>query len=171
MNLFVIYIGGTHANSLIELHDMRFVVANCIEDTYDFLRKSWWGIPASLHLDAWGVLNYADGYQIQIAKNKPEDDVNKLYFVNLGGYDAKQFTELHQNVFVVAADESEAKRKAVQQIAAWQSPHRDYLYEMEQCLDLNTRLQADGYYIHLTRQNEPRPFAFTCHYTPIGSKE
>ena len=44
MKLFVIYIGGTHEKSLIELHDMRFVVANTIEETYDALRQSWWGI-------------------------------------------------------------------------------------------------------------------------------
>lgn len=60
MKLFVIYIGGAHEKSLIELHDMRFVVANTIEETYDTLRQSWWGTPASLHLDAWGVLDYAD---------------------------------------------------------------------------------------------------------------
>lgn len=50
MKLFAIYIGGAHKKSLIELHDMRFVIANTIEETYDTLRQSWWGIPASLHL-------------------------------------------------------------------------------------------------------------------------
>lgn len=66
MKLFVIYIGGAHEQGLIELHDIRFVVANTIEDTYARLRKSWWGIPKSLHLDAWGILEYADGYNINI---------------------------------------------------------------------------------------------------------
>lgn len=45
VHLFVIYIGGSHNQSLIELHDMRFVVANNIEDTYSLLRQSWWGFP------------------------------------------------------------------------------------------------------------------------------
>jgi hypothetical protein len=43
MKLFVIYIGGTHEKALIELHDMRFVIADKIEDTYPALRNSWWG--------------------------------------------------------------------------------------------------------------------------------
>jgi len=62
MNLFVIYIGGRHDHSLIELHDMRFSLAHSIEDTYETLRSSWWGIPNSLHIDGWGILKYADGY-------------------------------------------------------------------------------------------------------------
>ncbi len=40
MHLFVIYIGGSHNQSLIELHDMRFIIANNIEETYDELRQS-----------------------------------------------------------------------------------------------------------------------------------
>lgn len=48
MHLFVIYIGGSHSQSLIELHDMRFVIASTIEETYDALRQSWWGTPISL---------------------------------------------------------------------------------------------------------------------------
>ncbi len=56
MNLFMIYIGGTIHGALIELHDMRFVCADKIEDTYSSLKKNWWGSPESLHLDAWGMV-------------------------------------------------------------------------------------------------------------------
>jgi len=41
MNLFVIYIGGGHKDALIELHDIRIVIAKTIEDTYESLRTSW----------------------------------------------------------------------------------------------------------------------------------
>ncbi len=53
-NLFVIYIGGSHEGALIELHDMRLIISDTIENAYETLRKSWWGTPESLHLDAWG---------------------------------------------------------------------------------------------------------------------
>lgn len=33
--LFIIYIGGSHEKAFIELHDMRFVIAETIEDTYE----------------------------------------------------------------------------------------------------------------------------------------
>ncbi|MFC3909420.1 DUF1543 domain-containing protein [Legionella dresdenensis] len=168
MKLFVIYIGGAHEKSLIELHDMRFVVANTIEETYETLRNTWWGIPTSLHLDAWGVLNYADGYSLKISHTPPEQNDKKLYFVNLGGYDSHQFTELHQNVFVVAPDEAQAKHKAVQQITQWESPHRDYLHQIDILLDVNQLLATSNYYLHLEKETNPQPFEFTCRYTPIG---
>lgn len=56
MKLFLIYIDGAHERSFIELHDIRFIIANKIEDTYDALRSSWWGKPGTLHLDSWGAL-------------------------------------------------------------------------------------------------------------------
>lgn len=168
MKLFVIYIGGTHEKSLIELHDMRFVIANTIEETYDTLRQSWWGIPSSLHLDAWGALDYADGYNIQLSNRPPEGQSKKLYFVNLGGYNQKQFTELHRNVFVVASNEIEAKQKAVQQITEWESPHRDYLHQVDSILNLNEILAKKNCYLHLKEDSHIKPFEFTCRYTPIG---
>lgn len=168
MKLFVIYVGGSHEKSLIELHDMRFVVANTIEETYDALRQSWWGIPTTLHLDAWGVLEYADGHRIQVSKTPSNNKINKLYFVNLGGYDQQQFTELHKNVFVVASDEVQAKQKAVQQISEWESPHRDYLHQVESILNLNEVLAKENHYLHLKEDNHIKSFEFTCRYTPIG---
>lgn len=111
-HLFVIYIGGSHSKALVELHDVRLVVADKIEDTYAALRKSWWGIPESLHLDAWGVLHWADGYSVEIDSHCTNS--HKLYFINLGGYDSEQFTKLHRNVFVVAKNDQEAKIRALQ---------------------------------------------------------
>lgn len=168
MKLFVIYIGGTHEKSLIELHDMRFVVANTIEETYDALRQSWWGIPTSLHLDAWGVLDYVDNHNIQISNIPPDKQSKQLYFVNLGGYNQQQFTELHKNVFVVAADEVQAKQKAVKQIAEWESPHCDYLHQVDSVLNLNEILAVENHYLHLKEDSHGKPFEFTCRYTPIG---
>ena len=167
MKLFVIYIGGAHDKSFIELHDMRFIIADKIENTYDALRSSWWGKPGTLHLDAWGALEYADGYNI-IIRDEPADNVeNKLYFLNLGGYDSKEFTELHKNVFVVAPNESKAKVRALKQILDWESHHRDYQFEVDNVLDVSNIL-SDKQYIHLQQTDEERKFEFICKYIPIG---
>ncbi len=170
MNLFVIYIGGSHDNSLIELHDIRFVIAENIEDTYERLRHSWWGIKESLHIDAWGILNYADGYRIEVSKKQPVDSSNQLFFINLGGYDPKQFTELHKNIFVVAPSEREARHKALQQILNWQAPHLDYLYQVDNLVNINLLIKDEGYCFHLTEQKSVEEFKFSCHYNPIGRK-
>ncbi len=87
-----------------------FVVAQSIEETYDVLRKTWWGTAESLHLDAWGELVYVMvtiypyGLKVILLRF-----MKKLYFLNLGGYDSKQFTELHHNVFIIAQDKQAPK--------------------------------------------------------------
>lgn len=168
MKLFVIYIGGIHERAFIELHDMRFIMAEKIEDTYDKLRNSWWGTPSSLHLDAWGELNYADGYNIRLKNTPPNDTENKLYFVNLGGYDKREFTELHKNVFVVAPNESKAKVRALKQVLDWESHHRDYQFELENIVDLSLMAKNQNLSIHLNKTSIEQKFEFICKYVPIG---
>lgn len=48
MKLFAIYIGGELEDANIELHDMRFVLAPSITETYAEFRRQWWGVPKSL---------------------------------------------------------------------------------------------------------------------------
>lgn len=169
MKLFIIYIGGSTKTSLIELHDMRFVVAQSIEKTYDVLRNTWWGTAESLHLDAWGELAYADGYDIVVQPKVNIAPVHeKLYFLNLGGYDSKQFTELHRNVFVVAEDKQAAKIKAKAQIQAWEVPHTDSNLEVENIISVEECFERSEYALVLTKTDNPKPFVFTCKYTPIG---
>ncbi len=168
MKLFFIYIGGSHEKSFIELHDMRFVAAEIIEDTYEELKRSWWGKPESLHLDAWGCLHYADGHEIHLKNEPPADMENKLFFVNLGGYDKNEFTELHKNVFVVAKDASKAKVKALKQILEWQSYHRDYQFDVEKIINVDSILADKNTYIHLSLNEQSIPFEFTCKFVPLG---
>jgi hypothetical protein len=169
MKLFAVYIGGIAPGANIELHDMRFCAGETIEDCYDDLRAQWWGAPESLHLDCWGALESADGYDIAL-KPEPYAGENRLWFVNLGGYTQSEFTELHKNVFVVALNESKAKVRALKTILDWESHHRDYLYEVEQILCLNDAAQVKGLHIHLLPSGNPKPFAFTCRYRTIGEK-
>src|ERR1700749_3543427 len=99
MRLFAIYIGGEFTGANIELHDMRFVVASSIPDTYEQLRSQWWGIPNILHIDCWAEITHADGYDLGV-RPEPFLGPERLYYVNLGGYDPSEFIEKHKNVFV-----------------------------------------------------------------------
>lgn len=170
MKLFVVYVGGKMPTSLIELHDIHFGVGETIEDTYDQLRQQWWGVANTLHLDAWGSLDYVDGYAIRLQDAPAPLIDKKLFFVNLGGYDFNEFTELHRNVFVVADNAIEAKKLAMAkaQVTDWKVPHKDYLFEVENCVNLQNLLQARGIYLTLEPSEEAIPFQFTCQYLPIG---
>jgi len=41
--LYLVVLGGRAKKANIELHDVRWVVGSKIEDTYDTLRKDWFG--------------------------------------------------------------------------------------------------------------------------------
>jgi hypothetical protein len=166
MKLFAIYIGGELAGANIELHDMRFVVAPSIADTYEELRRQWWGIPKSLHIDCWAEITHADGCDVTL-RAEPFAGPEKLYYVNLGGYDATEFLEKHRNVFVVAKTVAEAKARAIKNAKHWTAPHRDEMYEAEQAFSLNESGRAQELYLHLTPAPETKPQTFTCDYTPI----
>ncbi|HEX7665912.1 MAG TPA: DUF1543 domain-containing protein, partial [Polyangiaceae bacterium] len=118
MKLFAIYVGGEHPRANIELHDMRFVVARTVTETYDELRRQWWGTPDSLHIDAWAAIDHADGYDVELSP-EPFTGPERLYYVNLGGYDEAEFTEKHRNVFVVARTILEAKTRALREHRGW----------------------------------------------------
>jgi hypothetical protein len=168
MKLFMFYIGGDCGNSNIELHDIRFSVGSRAEDCYDDLRRQWWGDSKSLHLDCWGAVEQVDGFDICLETAPPDDMSAKLFFVNLGGYSALEFSELHSNLLIVAADAKAAKQKALVQVNGWAQPHKDRLFEIEKAIDVTALMQAYGCYLTLKPATNEKPFRFHCEYLPIG---
>ena len=165
--LFVIYIGGRTTQSLIELHDLRFVVAARIEETFEELKKTWWGLPESLHLDCWGALEFADGHRLEFSST-PSQSPQKLFFINLGGYSKKEFTEVHRNVFLVAETEAEAKKRAVTMIQDCEQGHKDHLYDVESAICLTEALKTQDVHLNLKPVSVAPQFQFEFGYVPIG---
>lgn len=167
LRLFAVYVGGTIKGAHVELHDMRFVAAACIEDAYEDLRSQWWGDARSLHLDAWGAIEWADGYKVTIGAG-PCASGKRLFFINLGGYDPAQFTELHENCFIVAEDERAAKAQAMERIRSWTSPHKDFVHAIETVIDVAAAAQSG--HIRLDPAPAAEPFRFEARYVPIGRR-
>jgi len=169
MKLFAIYIGGEHERANIELHDMRFVVAPSITDTYDELRRQWWGIPKSLHIDCWAELDQVDGYDVEL-RPEPFEGPERLYYVNLGGYAEGEFLEKHKNVFVVANSLPEAKARGLRSAAGWRDAHRDDLYEAEQAIALSESAGHQRLHVHLRPSTARKELVVTCDYIPIRAR-
>lgn len=165
-SLFAVYVGGMIEGCHVELHDMRFVAGETIDACYDDLRAQWWGTPESLHIDAWARLDHADGYDIALS-DTPSGSAERLWFVNLGGYDPALFTELHSNVFVVAPDWRAAKRRALATVDGWVSPHRDAVREIETVIDVAGTI-GPARHIDLVPARRKKPFDFEARYAPIG---
>ena len=120
--LFLVVLGGRTSSSHIELHDVRWVIGEGIQDTFPQLRKEWFGLAQGLHIDSYLEIRFVDGYQVLIEKtkfikstssaktflSKGFSGQNLLWFVNLGGYDPNQMNELHEFGLVVAKTAKEA---------------------------------------------------------------
>ena len=52
-HLFLVVLGGRAKKANIELHDVRWVIVSKIEDTYDLLRREWFGMREGLHIDSF----------------------------------------------------------------------------------------------------------------------
>ena len=149
--LFMIYLGGSAPNANIEVHDIQFVVADKIEDTYEQLKNNWFGNIKGLHLDSYKLIKGADGYKISL-QDKPQSSENNLYFVNLGGYQKERLNELHEFSLFVATTEAEAKQRAIDSLLKNASlKHKDNLMEVDDCLKISS---INGMYIHLHASQE-----------------
>ena len=53
--LFLVVLGGRAKMANVELHDLRLVVGPRIEDTYDVLRRDWFGTFEGLNIDSFKI--------------------------------------------------------------------------------------------------------------------
>jgi hypothetical protein len=149
--LFAVYLGGRAPRASIELHDMVFVAGDAIEDCHEQILAQWFGTPGHVHIDSWLELDIVDGWKIELKKT-PSKQAEKLFFVNLGAYNASDFTELHAVSFHVATEAPQAKAAALARhfTDGVTEPHKDDLCDVDDCLAIKG---ANGLHVHLTRTN------------------
>ena len=147
--LFLVVLGGRAHKANVELHDVRWVVGSKIEDTFNVLRKNWFGSIDGLHIDSFKKIEYIDGYKINLKnfeknkiKNKQSfNQINpkkNLWFVNIGGYDPSSMQEKHEFGLVVASSSLEAKNKAKSKwLSGCRKKHKDDI------VSLNTLISCD----------------------------
>ena len=75
LSLFIVVLGGRSLKSNIEIHDVRWVLGETIEDTFPELRKQWLGKKSGLHIDSYKCIKYIDGYQIVISKSNKDVEI------------------------------------------------------------------------------------------------
>lgn len=151
MKLWMICLGGKVKGANTEVHDIQFVVAESVDQTYAVLRQAWYGDAYKLHLDSYKEVQGGDGYSVRVVKEKPQQD-NGFYFLQLGGYDDKQLQELHEGLFVASDSSEHAKLKAGFQAEAYhEQGHIDYVGNIE---DLMLSVDGEKYYIELQATNE-----------------
>ena len=133
MQLFMVYLGGRIQGCHIEMHDVRFVVGESIEQTYTKLKVQWVGDKNSVHMDSFMAVNHIDGFAVTVVDEHVEQ-AEQLYFVNLGAYRADSLAEQHDFALYVARSSDEAKQRAKEHLLAGLSHiHKDDLYDVDDC--------------------------------------
>ena len=166
--LYLVVLGGRAKKSNVELHDVRWVVGSKIEDTYNTLRRDWFGSPKGLHIDSYKKIKYIDGYRINLRyfeKDKIEkkklvkkNDAKKyLWFVNIGGYSPTSMQEKHEFGLVAASNKLEAKNIAKSKwLIGCKKKHKDDIASLEvllRCDDCELIKKIGNWQIELTPNN------------------
>jgi len=144
-------LGGRHARANVEVHDVIVAVGECLEDTYAQLKNAWFGEQKGLHIDAWAQINgvafEGKKYQLHFTDAAPNQAEEKLWLINLGGYDVREFGELHRYVLVVAQNAMVAKQRGRAYFAAhWQKQHTDRVLDVDDSIAID---QVHGRYVQL----------------------
>ena len=166
--LYLVVLGGRTKKANIELHDVRWVVGSKIEDTYDTLRKDWFGSLKGLHIDSYKKIKYIDGYKINLINfEKKKIDKKKivkknkakkyLWFVNIGGYNSTSMQEKHEFGLVTASTKLEANNIAKSKwLIGCKKKHKDDIYSLEMlfsCIDCELINNIGNWEIVLTPDN------------------
>ena len=163
--LFLVVLGGKAKKANVELHDVRWVVGSRIEDTYEILKRDWFGDVQGLHIDSYKKIEFVDGYKINL-KNIQNRKLKKsfigsnikenLWFVNIGGYSPSSMQEKHEFGLVVASSKLEAKKIAK---SKWldnsKKKHNDHIAPLEilnSCDDCKLVKKIDSWEIELIQE-------------------
>jgi hypothetical protein len=115
VKLFMLMLGATPQGRHTEQHDIFFVIAESINDVKPNIQDFWPEAKDKIHIDAWREVTSVQGYQISVVEKQAHaapSSKQKLFFVNLGGYQENKFEEQHYVVLTVKENKSLAFKEA-----------------------------------------------------------
>ncbi len=111
----MVLLGCTPKGRNIEQHDIFFGIATTIEELIPAFKASW--PEGRVHIDSWREVCHVDGYKVAVKPREAGEagtDIQKLFFINLGGYKPNDMEEYHYKIIVAAPDKGAAVRMAKQ---------------------------------------------------------
>lgn len=119
--LFMVLLGSKAPGRNVEQHDYFFGIATSIKELIPQMRAFWPEAGASLHMDGWREVNMVGGYDVKVlprtqsfltAEHAPPVSPEKLFFINLGGYQTGKLEEQHYTVLSIKKDRAQAVQEA-----------------------------------------------------------
>jgi hypothetical protein len=110
-------LGSKPKGRFTEQHDIFFSIGHSIKDLVPDIIQYWPEANGKIHIDAWREVNYVDGQAVQILTKQEvfsssATEMNKLFFINLGGYKQNEFEEYHYKILVAGKNKSVAIKRA-----------------------------------------------------------
>ena len=118
--LYMVLLGCKPEGRHVEQHDVFFGIATTLKALVVEMEAFWPG-SGKLHIDAWREVNSVEDYKIQVLlRNKTNEQSavpgQKLFFINLGGYQQNKFEEQHYTLLTVKPDSAAAMKEAKQSL-------------------------------------------------------
>lgn len=117
--LFMVLLGSKAPERNVEQHDYFFGIANNLKDLVPAFKTFWPEAGNSLHIDGWRKVTRVGSYRIDVIERKDQSPASmskKLFFINLGGYQAGKLEEQHYTVLSVNDDRLQAIKDSKQTI-------------------------------------------------------
>jgi hypothetical protein len=114
LKLYMVLLGSKAPGRNVEQHDYFFGIAESLKELVPGIRAFWPEAGNSIHLDGWREVNQVDGFQITIVLKQEGTPFSskRLFFINLGGYQANKLEEQHYTTLSVHEHRAQAVQDA-----------------------------------------------------------
>jgi hypothetical protein len=117
LKLFMILLGANPKGRLVEQHDYFFSIAASLKELVPAIRAYWPEADNTIHIDGWREVNYVNGYNIRvISHGLTHLSPKRLFFINLGGYQADKLEEQHYTLLTVQDDRLPAIKESMKSL-------------------------------------------------------
>jgi hypothetical protein len=113
--LYMLLLGCRPPGRHVEQHDFFFGIAPSLKELIPDIKNFWPEVKGNIHIDAWREVTAVDGFKVRVVdKTDIEQQQEKLFFINLGGYLPGKFEEQHYVLLTVQPDLAAATKQAKQ---------------------------------------------------------
>ncbi|MEP7258268.1 MAG: DUF1543 domain-containing protein, partial [Flavitalea sp.] len=110
-------LGCTPPGRHTEQHDLFFGIGENLRDLVPEMISFWPEANGQIHIDSWRQVSMVDNHFIQVtaralAEENRQEELNHLFFLNLGGYKTGEFEEYHYKMLTVCGNMGAAIQQA-----------------------------------------------------------
>lgn len=111
LKLFMVLLGAKPLQRIVKQHDYFFGVAESLAELVPQMRTFWPEAGSSLHIDGWRESTAVENYAVQVvikSADQAAQQTNRLFFINLGGYQSGKLEEQNYTLLTVQEDRNGA---------------------------------------------------------------